>query len=1714
MRKILLYLLLIGHFYIGIAQSECNVQIRSSFDSECMLTAYPEINPKISTTDGEISVLQTGGYCDYQACRGNTVIYYAETQGDVIAYEWNIIGASDYEVSNDETFVTVTWGDGSLGSVSVNIITASGNTCSSVVSVQLNESPFVGSSTVPPYYIDVNGRRVIEVCIGQSIDFMDESESNDSPITAWYWYDNHSGRTASTPNYTIEATHPGSFKIEHHVYNECGCVSKEEYILNVLKFDVEYELSCYGTVCANSTQEYKIIGPECDRYHWWVEGGFIINGQGTNMINVQWENPEQGYGIITLDLSQCDVNCNTAVSFKIPIIRDNVEINGSEVVCVGNHEIFEVPLWGSTAYYWEISPSENVVTLSQHTNNQYVVQFDRADTYTLNLRYICPFIDCGSFYAQTKTIVVKDYLHISSSNGNTVCQGDTLIFNTTPQVSANWKIYDSNGTLIFQNTSSTLTYPFNTAGLFIVKASHINYCETEYTVTVRAKPDQITLSEIDYKSEVCLYEGVHFSYLRPENVSNAFYVEWVPECPGMNIVNNDEASYVFAQACQISVYLVNNEDNNCRSTPLILEIDTFELAPVPLEISACVGETITISDIDQEDVIYDWWVLQTEAASLSHNMDAATTILINRLNNNMDSAYSISLILKRTHCNDAIQIDTITLNVAYTFTSITAPDSICQNNVVTISATGNDMNDDHYRWEIEGEVLTGKNIDVSFMNAGWQQINLYYLHDDQCETMESQHNIYVKPALSSIVTHESTTSGEILMVTYDNLATYQWYMNDEPVEVYTHTYAVPDTGRYCCIITFYNGCSSEGCFYYRDINGGLDCYSTGIDAYPLSCNRYGVALRGDAASLPTTWSVSASGGFQIVDYEWVSNNLRGVEIEFTHPGIYHVTATVTINNLCHKGIVPITISKVPRFSISYDCDSLLIYDNSLYLNPESVETPDFECFIGGNEVLVNPTDSENIYSVQLPYIATPSQLIVNMSIPGCDTLSKEMTIFPLPVVNSITVPTMVCANTPFQVVANGTGITDYYWDFGDGSSTRNVSPYHSYAGNLWHTVSFYGKNPNGCTTGIFMSSINVTSNPLDGIIVQDPASDTLCFGSHYELAHLGSESDFYYTWLPEPNNNHTYSHYAYRAGTYIMTVENPDGCQAQGRKNVIFKSTPVAQITGSTFYCRGDTVKLNGNVGSHYEYSWHFTGSNDLLSTEPNLILSSLNAGSYTIVLEVQGIECTGYDTINIRVYPPPQTPRLEFASDPCETPVQITSDDNDNLYWSFGAYGDSVFCYMSGLISAYQIDFTSGCKSKKDSIFIDPAPNFDALLTGCYVLCKNDLPAELPVYSFMPSMLEPNWEWHWLEHQNWSGVGSVMNLPVPGEGLYELETHYGEDCMATSPILDIKVTGDCPCKTIVKVGKITCAPKGCDQYIHVSVKICNSGTYDLDITDIFTNSANNIIGYSPVSLAIRRGECKEVTLTIQNNDFLATPIEVIIHDRISGCESEFMINFDPIKCLECEREIELKKLKFNEELSTPHQNSYFNFTFSLPASVSYIHSFWSEPPYILDCYIDGNGDLSGLYMINYGALTQMADNNENICFYFVVCISNIQLCLYKYCVKAKSLLDIVPLGFRSIIAPSDTPPIFTTEKEEDMLYELEVEKLYLAPNPTQNEVRVLGIDSKNIKEIMVLDMNGKQVQKTNNNYIFHVGNMPAGTYIIRIITTENKTHYLKLVKQ
>ncbi len=142
--------------------------------------------------------------------------------------------------------------------------------------------------------------------------------------------------------------------------------------------------------------------------------------------------------------------------------------------------------------------------------------------------------------------------------------------------------------------------------------------------------------------------------------------------------------------------------------------------------------------------------------------------------------------------------------------------------------------------------------------------------------------------------------------------------------------------------------------------------------------------------------------------------------------------------------------------------------------------------------------------------------------------------------------------------------------------------------------------------------------------------------------------------------------------------------------------------------------------------------------------------------------------------------------------------------------------------------------------------------------------------------------------------------------------------------------------------------------------------------------------------------------------------------------------------------------------------------------------------------------------MFDRNLLEQMANNNEQVCFHVIMCKDNI-ITECVVCIDASKLLVLIKnAGYKSTQRKSNDDIQQETQKDR---------KLYLVPNPASSFVKVEGIDQKEISELLLIDIQGKNIKKVQNTNTININNLLKGTYIIRIISNDNKVYYLKMIK-
>ncbi len=170
----------------------------------------------------------------------------------------------------------------------------------------------------------------------------------------------------------------------------------------------------------------------------------------------------------------------------------------------------------------------------------------------------------------------------------------------------------------------------------------------------------------------------------------------------------------------------------------------------------------------------------------------------------------------------------------------------------------------------------------------------------------------------------------------------------------------------------------------------------------------------------------------------------------------------------------------------------------------------------------------------------------------------------------------VCQNFPIvtdntTTIATGT-ITDYLWDFGDGTTSTEDEPTHNYAEAGTYTITLIAYSANGCTDTAYAEvTIGELPNANAG------PDQTVVYLAEFSLDGSGNGS---FEWTPMLTGQfETFSDYnapdptveLEETTTFILTVTSPDGCVGSDTVTIFVEDMPIVEVPNA-FSPNGDDI--------------------------------------------------------------------------------------------------------------------------------------------------------------------------------------------------------------------------------------------------------------------------------------------------------------------------------------------------------------------------------------------------------------------------------------------------------------------------------------------------------------------------------------------------------------
>ena len=325
----------------------------------------------------------------------------------------------------------------------------------------------------------------------------------------------------------------------------------------------------------------------------------------------------------------------------------------------------------------------------------------------------------------------------------------------------------------------------------------------------------------------------------------------------------------------------------------------------------------------------------------------------------------------------------------------------------------------------------------------------------------------------------------------------------------------------------------------------------------------------------------------------------------------------------------------------------------------------------------------------------------------------------------------------FQNSSSGSGNIQYKWQFGDGSSSADNNPLHTFEKPGMYQVQLIASNDAGCTDTL------TRELDLSNVRTDFKVSDTLCMNSNVQFTNTSSPVPLQSTWT-FPDGTTASTRDAIKLftapGTYKVQLANTyAGCTEKVEKTITVLPAPVASFEPALFgKCSPDlNLSFDNRSLNAVRYEWNFGDNSAILNTtDYNVNHFYSSNGSFRVSLTAfnsAGCSHTYLLDRPIRIGPPsvtitnpPEPGCIPFGVQP---QIHIASiSDVASYQWDFGdgtiRNGASpVHTYTTAGTHNMTVTITTvdGCSAKTSAPVIVGAHSVPAFTAQPTDVCASD---------------------------------------------------------------------------------------------------------------------------------------------------------------------------------------------------------------------------------------------------------------------------------------------------------------------------------------------------------------------------------------------------------
>lgn len=964
----------------------------------------------------------------------------------------------------------------------------------------------------------------------------------------------------------------------------------------------------------------------------------------------------------------------------------------------------------------------------------------------------------------TSTAMISNFRMIVSPV--TTCGGTTAVISASTQGTIppgtvfNWYDQSAGGTVL--GTGLSFTTP-------VLSASTVYYlgsCPGHYRIPVTVTVNTITASTT--ASAVCQGDPTIFSGTATASAGTIQSWQW-NFGDGSGSSSQQSPSYTYSAAGNYTATLTVTNSTGC--TMQVTQPVTVQPAPninfSTSSASGCSPFSVTFTNTTTSANSFSWDFGDGGAGSSltspSHTYTAT-------------GSYSVTLTASNGSCT-ASQTQSSFIQVSpRPLASFSFNNNLCLGDTVYFldNSSGNGGTITSYSWDFgDGSPLSSLISPYHVFTSPGNFSATLTVNTANCPD-DTTVQIHINPAPVAGFSASSSTGCGSLNVNFSNTTTgfptYSWNFGDgsslSNAVSPSHLYTTP--GTYTVTLMATQGSCSDT----LTMPSYITIYAQPVSSFSSSGN---VCL-GDSVFFTNN---SSGNGSTLTGYSWdfgdgsAPSSAMNPSHLYSTSGNFSVTLTASSTNCSDDTTIVVNVAPAPQVSFSA-ADTSGCGSTSIQFQNQTTGNPAYTWNFGDGSLPSSLANPSHVYSA--PGIYNVSLLAVQGSCTDADTLTGYIHIYPQPSA-SFSATNVCLGDTSFFTnlsSGNGTVITGWQWDFGDGSSTvtaANPSHLYSIPGTYYVQLTAATGNCSDDTTITVNVSpapvVNFSASPLNGCGPLTVVFNNTSTGSPVYSWDFGDGSTSQLL-----NPSHTYT----SAGNYPITLVATQGSCGDTltiMNLVTVKATPIAAFATSPA-CFGDSVLFSNSSQSNGTlisgYAWNFgDGSSGSGMFSPSHYYNT--AGNYQVSLIVSsGNGCSDTVSQQVSVLPVPSisfTPSVTEGCDTLTVQFQNSTTGASQYQWSFGDGGSDTGYAPVHFYSApgsYNVLLTAstsgGCSSSKAFIGLiqvreTPMVNFTASRTS---VC----PGECIAFTGQSGTGILSWQW------SFTGANpSSASVPSPGSVCY-----------------------------------------------------------------------------------------------------------------------------------------------------------------------------------------------------------------------------------------------------------------------------------------------------------------------------------------------------------